>query len=328
MEKVKYSFIMAAYNAEKYIDFAIQSVIRQSYSNWELVVINDGSMDNTENIVKKYEESDSRIKLVTTEHLGTASRARNRALDYLTGNYTQMLDSDDYISDDFLERCNDKLEKLEYDILVPDAVCITDERKIVWEKKPVYNDYDQILDGETAFMLSLDWKIHGIFLVKSDILKKIRYDPEFINGDEFTTRKLLYNSHQISFFKGTYFYRKNIESTTLNPENRVRMLECINTDTKLYHFCIENQMNSKCIRAVEKRMIKSIVSYQLKFERIRRELNIEDDKKIVGYMRSAYSLINVKMLCENICLHSFFLFFSLGSYKLFDREIHLLDKMY
>lgn len=328
MEKVKYSFIMAAYNAEKYIDCAIQSVINQSYSNWELVVVNDGSVDSTENIVQKYKKQDSRIKLITIRHTGTASQARNEAFKYLTGSYIQILDSDDYISPDFLEYCTQKLEKDEFDILVPDAVYITDEQEIIWEKKPVHNIYDEILNGESAFMYSLDWQIHGVFMVKYHILKKIKYDPELIDGDEFTTRKLLFSSSKISFFKGIYYYRKNMESTTLSPKNQVRMLECLNTKVKLYDFSLENNMNAQCINLVRKQLIKSIVSYQLKFEKLKKELSEDDYKKIETLLKKTYNLINLKMLLKNICCHSIILILSMKSYKLFDKEIYLIAKFY
>lgn len=327
MEDIKFSFIMAAYNAEKYIDCAIKSVLNQSYPNWELMVVNDGSLDSTEQIVKEYEKEDVRVKLITIEHSGTASKARNVALDYLSGEYVQMLDSDDYISEDLLECYYKKLKDTKYDILVPDAVCITDDLTIIWEKKPILNNYDQELNGEIAFMYSLDWRIHGIFLVKSNILKKFRYDPELINGDEFTTRKLFFNSDKISYIKGVYYYRKNLESTTLSNSNRVRMFECLTTDVNIYNYSVENKMFASCIKLTGKKLIKSVVSYQLKFEKMKHDLDSNDYQRIEAILKEAYQVIRLKMLFECKCLHSLLMLLSFKSYKIFCNEIKIITRI-
>ena len=89
------SIIMPAYNAEKYIEEAIESVLKQTYRNWELIIVNDCSIDATEQIVKKYQEQDERIKFHSlTENQGVAN-ARNTALQNAVGRYIAFLDSDD-----------------------------------------------------------------------------------------------------------------------------------------------------------------------------------------------------------------------------------------
>ena len=79
------SIIMAAFNAQKTIGKAIESVIQQSYQNWELIVINDCSSDDTPEIVERY--SDSRIKLINNEHNYGVSRSRKRGLAAAKGNW-------------------------------------------------------------------------------------------------------------------------------------------------------------------------------------------------------------------------------------------------
>lgn len=176
-------------------------------------------------------------------------------------------------------------------------------------------------------MYSLDWKIHGCFLVKSNTLKRIKYDPEPINGDEFTTRKLFYNSQYISFCKGIYYYRKNLESTTLNPCNRVRMLECLITDVNLYHYVIDNHMSTACIELMQKKLIKAIVSYQFKYAKAKKELQREDFTRIEALLSNAYKLININMLCKHMSIHSFLMLLSLKSYRLFRMEINLIARI-
>lgn len=94
------SVIMPVYNAEKYLCEAIESVINQTYANWELLITNDGSTDNSKNILQSY--TDKRIKIIHQENKGV-SAARNRGLDMMIGNYFTFLDADDRLSSNSLE---------------------------------------------------------------------------------------------------------------------------------------------------------------------------------------------------------------------------------
>ena len=89
-----YSIIMPAYNAEKYIGEAIDSVLKQTFTNWELLVVNDGSNDKTETIVSKYIETDSRISLINQENKRLGA-ARNTGIRNSVGKWIAFLDSDD-----------------------------------------------------------------------------------------------------------------------------------------------------------------------------------------------------------------------------------------
>lgn len=89
------SIIMPAYNCENYIGDAIDSVIRQSYDQWELIVVDDCSKDHTPDIVKRYMKEDSRIRYYKLERNSGAAIARNRAVDEAAGKYIAFLDSDD-----------------------------------------------------------------------------------------------------------------------------------------------------------------------------------------------------------------------------------------
>ncbi|WP_143531441.1 glycosyltransferase family 2 protein, partial [Rodentibacter trehalosifermentans] len=95
------SIIMPAYNAEKYISKAIKSVLSQSYENWELLVIDDNSNDNTVNVVKAYLH-DRRIKLFINMKNKGAAETRNTGLDNAIGKYICFLDADDYWDKDKL----------------------------------------------------------------------------------------------------------------------------------------------------------------------------------------------------------------------------------
>ena len=96
MDKNKISIIVPIYNSESTIKKCIDSVIQQTNENWELILINDGSTDNSQQICLNYEKKDNRIKFLNQENQGV-SVARNKGLDVATGDYIMFLDSDDYI---------------------------------------------------------------------------------------------------------------------------------------------------------------------------------------------------------------------------------------
>lgn len=97
------SICMAAYNSEKSIDAAINSVINQSYKNWELIIVDDCSTDKTYAIISEYQKRDSRIKVFKNIHNIGSSGSRNRALDEAKGRFISFLDSDDELFPEFIE---------------------------------------------------------------------------------------------------------------------------------------------------------------------------------------------------------------------------------
>lgn len=98
------SIIMPAYNAEKYIAEAIESVLKQTYTNWELIIVNDCSTDATEQFAKKYQEQDERIKLRSLPENKGVANARNIAIQNAVGRYIAFLDSDDIWLPEKLEK--------------------------------------------------------------------------------------------------------------------------------------------------------------------------------------------------------------------------------
>lgn len=104
LEKDKVSVIMPAYNCENFIDETIQSLLTQTYTNWELIAVDDCSTDKTAEIIKRYGESDSRIKYIRNEKNLGAALTRNKAVSIAKGQYLAFLDSDDIWKKEKLEK--------------------------------------------------------------------------------------------------------------------------------------------------------------------------------------------------------------------------------
>ncbi len=111
-----FSVIVPVYNVEKYLRICIESVLNQTFSDFELILVNDGSEDNCPEICEEYKEKDSRIKVVHKENGGLAS-ARQAGIKVASGDYVYNLDSDDAIESDTLESCYNFISEYNCDIV-------------------------------------------------------------------------------------------------------------------------------------------------------------------------------------------------------------------
>lgn len=128
-----FSVIMPVHNAEKYLENSIDSLLKQTFTDFELIIVNDGSVDLSKTICDEYAQSDSRIVLKeTTEHIGVAN-VRNEGLKWIHGKYLTFVDADDYIDEDIFALAYAKIKVYE-----PDALkygCIEE----------YYDYYDQVI---------------------------------------------------------------------------------------------------------------------------------------------------------------------------------------
>ncbi len=114
---MKFSIIIPAYNAQKYIDSCLKSILEQEYNDFEAIVVNDGSADNTAELVQKYADTDNRIKLINKQNGGVSS-ARNLGLDNAQGEYVVFVDVDDWIPADALKIFIDNIDKYDTDLVM------------------------------------------------------------------------------------------------------------------------------------------------------------------------------------------------------------------
>ncbi len=125
----KVSIIVPVYNSQAYIEQSICSIQNQSFSDWELIIIDDCSKDNTLAICKEFAKGDPRIKVIESEVNGGPSKARNRGIEIAKGEYIAFVDSDDTVEVDFLEKLVQVAEGDDCDVVwcnykevMPDAV--------------------------------------------------------------------------------------------------------------------------------------------------------------------------------------------------------------
>ncbi|MBO6271731.1 glycosyltransferase family 2 protein [bacterium] len=135
------SIIIPVFNAEKTISKCLNSILKQVYKNWECIIINDGSTDNSLAICKEYQNKDKRFKIFTTENKGV-SAARNKGIKESTGEYICFVDADDTLNQNKLDICY-KLSYLnDADIVYHSInVFVNNNFKTIWD-----NTYEGIID--------------------------------------------------------------------------------------------------------------------------------------------------------------------------------------
>ena len=106
---IKYSFIVPVYNTEKYLKKCLDSLVNQTYKDFEIIVVNDGSTDKSSSIISKYQKKYKNIIVINKENEGL-SMARNRGVQKSSGKYIIFVDSDDYVSNKLLEEVDKKID--------------------------------------------------------------------------------------------------------------------------------------------------------------------------------------------------------------------------
>ena len=184
------SIIMPVYNAEKYLNRSIESIMNQTYNNIEIILVNDGSTDNSLEICTSYQEKDKRIKLINQENKGV-SFARNKGIDEATGDYIMFIDSDDYIEKNMIEDMVAKITKDDIDLVIS-GIKMNYIRKgqVVGEEKYQLKDKmysieemlnDILIDIDLICICGPCCKLY-----KTEILKnsKIKFTNEFTMGED------------------------------------------------------------------------------------------------------------------------------------------------
>lgn len=201
---------MPAYNAEKYIEESIRSMLNQSFTDWELIIVNDGSVDRTHDIIASF--SDERIQSIYQENAGV-SRARNVGLEKAFGKYITFLDADDILPLNSLEARVDYLE-LHPDIDVVDGQVVVKDQEMINEIR-IYQPY---YVGELLpRLVALDDRVffNVCYLFRSNILNGVHFKENMTHAEdllfyiEISSRSEMRYGHVSNII---YLYRSGHES--------------------------------------------------------------------------------------------------------------------
>ena len=218
---IKVSFVVPVYNTGEYLMYCLSSLVRQTLNEIEIICVDDGSVDNSREIIQDFAQRDSRVKIILQEHKGTAS-ARNIGLDTVQGEYVHFVDSDDWISDNCAELTYNKAKINDFDLVCFNVANYDNKTKLVRENQ----FYPSNFWPQNCENMVLTWKNYknpflGNFsaankIYKTSFLKKnnIRFiDNLWFEDHPFHLETLLSASKIGVINRSLYFYRKNIISS-------------------------------------------------------------------------------------------------------------------
>ena len=204
-EQIMISVIIPVYNVEKYLGRCIGSVVKQTYNNFEIIAINDGSTDGSLEILNFYSKIDSRIKVINQENQGLA-RARNRGIQISKGQYLIFVDSDDTIKKTLLKDVLNFAIKKQLDIVTYGYNKIEEDGTVI----PINNSCNAILDKVTARQGILSLKISPMAcnkLIKRELFIEecIEYPADTLHEDILTTFKLVWSAQRVGQVSKCYY---------------------------------------------------------------------------------------------------------------------------
>ncbi len=221
---MKYSFIIPVYNVEKYLEECLESILKQKYTNYEIILINDCSTDKSSLICEKYNKKYSFIKYINNKQNKGISKVRNQGLKLATKDYIIFIDSDDFYNQDFLIEANKILTKKKYDVLISKFIIKKDYSEarevtdIEFDAKRI-NDktHEEILEYiYIKRMINTVWR----FIIKRSTItnNNIYFIDNIIHEDEEWVPKLLCKAKTIYYFDKQYYtYRIREHSITNTP---------------------------------------------------------------------------------------------------------------
>jgi len=232
---IKVSVILPVYNVAAYLDETFASLLSQTLQEIEIIAVNDGSMDNSEDIIKKYAQQDARISYFSQENQGQ-SVARNLALQHAKGEYIYMMDSDDVLDDpEALRICYEYAERNKADFIFFDGDTLQEQGAsfLTWD----YKRTDDLLEGkayqgEELLNEMLDkWKhncVVWLLLINHNYLKRIGLDfyPGIIHEDELFTTKLTLQSDKIFCLKKSFVKHRIRSASTMGKRYSKRNVNC------------------------------------------------------------------------------------------------------
>ncbi len=222
--------VVPIYKVEQYIDRCIKSIVNQTYSNLEIILVDDGSPDKCPKMCDNWAKKDNRIKVIHKEN-GGLSDARNAGIDIAKGEYITFIDSDDYIDDDYVEFLYNMIREDKTDLSICSHTVIYETGKIIKKETKVR---DILSSEDVLYQILYDCGIDlsawaKLYSIK--LFKNVRYPKGRVFEDAATTYKLIDQCNKISvgsFSKYNYIIRKDSIS---NNKFSIKKMDLI-TSTK------------------------------------------------------------------------------------------------
>lgn len=228
------SVIVPVYNASRYLSKCLDSLISQTIESYEIIIINDGSTDNSLEIINNYKNNE-KVKIISTKNNGIGI-ARNNGLKQAKGKYVLFVDSDDYVSEDFIEKMLQKATEETADVVICDMYRVFDDTKIKSDK---IKFGDGTINNEKNQLLNIPLGPCGKLFLKeiltTNFAENLKYEDV-----PFVINALVNSKNTVKLNEYLYYYVIHDRSETTTIDNRVfdilDILKIANSNLKKHEF--------------------------------------------------------------------------------------------
>ncbi len=229
---VKISVVIPVYNTQNYLNECIDSVLNQSFKDFEIICINDGSTDNSLSILSDYEVSDERIKVISQQNRGLGA-SRNEGLKLAQGEYVLFLDSDDYLTPDALEKLYNQAYANDLDLILFKIANFnyktlkeshSDYFDMKFLKEIVNEDiFNWMIVKDCIFDISVTATSK---LFKRSLISNIEFPEDLLFEDNLFFTKVIFNAKHV-YFLDEYLYYRRIRPDSITNSYHSKFSDCI-----------------------------------------------------------------------------------------------------
>lgn len=282
MKQTKISIIVPVYNVEKYLDRCIRSLLNQTYEDYEIILVDDGSVDSSPIKCDLYAQKSKKIRVIHKKN-GGLSDARNVGVDYAKGMYISFVDSDDYVHPDYLKELVSSLEDTNADF---SAVGIKKTYSETSEINSTNNDYQiKQYNANKALSIALYQEFHDVcavgMLLRLDLVKKIQFPKGKLFEDLYTTYKYYLISHKVTFVYADLYYYYQRRGSIMKTPNVKFLYDLVDASDALVDACQNDKM---LLRAAENKIFSNYCKLLLLYPNMS-ETNLNVYEKILCFLK-------------------------------------------
>lgn len=280
------SIIVPVYQVEKYISQCIDSILAQTFTDFELILVDDGSKDNSGKICDEYAEKDKRVKVIHKEN-GGAAVARNSGMDKASGNYFAFIDGDDYIVPTMLE-C------LYITILESDADIVACNYRYLFEngeKDFSTENKSEVLNGAEIFYNRKNERNYGFWTVvwnklyKAETFKNVRFHCGKYYEDEFWANDIFQMNIKVVTVSDCLYYYRQHPASTMRMKKIQRSLDLIDAFGERINIYLEEQHSREAYKVLIYSLEYLKESKELIKNRQDKELYIKAEKQLKAIIK-------------------------------------------
>lgn len=259
------TIFIPVYNGEKYLLKTLTSIKQQTYTNIEILLVDDSSTDSSRVILEKFVNEDGRFKFFSKKNGGMAPCSWNFIIPEIKGSFLFYSSQDDLFSNDLIEKMVIRQIQTNADAIIPDMEYYFENSNKNKRIIGLNGDRDIVLNGRQACIESLNWNIHGFAMMNKKLFLNQFFPEDAFDSDEFITRKLFFESNKVAFCQGVFFYRQdNLEAITKTFS--MKNFYTLNTLFRLFIFLKENNFDNKHVLNIQLLLLQTHIHLAAKFE--------------------------------------------------------------